>query len=234
MGIRSPLQPVCSIALGTQDVTPLDMASAYATIAAHGVHHAPTPVSEVTGPDGNVVARFGQGDGTRVLSRNDDATLTWAMQGVVQHGTGVAAAMSGRPVAGKTGTAQNYTNAWFCGFVPQLATCVWMGFPQGNVPMENMFGLSGVVGGSIPAAIWHDFITVATRGMPVKGFPTPDLSVYRITSPSQPPPVAGPSPTAVAGQPSATGGRSGTVPGNGNAFGVGNGNGNANGNGPGG
>jgi len=89
-------------------------------------------------------------DGTRALFRNDAATLTWALQGVVDHGTGTAAMLPGRPVAGKTGTSQEYTNAWFCGFVPQLATCVWVGYLEGNIPMEGVDGLSGVTGAPSP------------------------------------------------------------------------------------
>lgn len=127
-------------------------------------------------------------DGTRVLSRNDAATLSWALQGVVDHGTGTAAMLPGRPVAGKTGTSQEYTNAWFCGFVPQLATCVWVGYPEGNIPMEGVHGFSGVTGGSIPAAIWHDFMTVATSRMTVLGFPDPDLGEYTLLAPPPAPP----------------------------------------------
>jgi penicillin-binding protein 1A len=172
MGIRSELPPVCSIALGTVEVTPLEMTSAYATLAAGGIYHKPTPVRVVRDSDREVVGRPVHLRGTRVLPRNVAASVTWALQGVVDHGTGTAASLGGRPVAGKTGTAQEYTNAWFCGYVRQLAACVWMGYPQGNVPM------SGVTGGSIPAAIWQDFMTFATRGMQVRGFPDPSLEVY--------------------------------------------------------
>ena len=172
MGIRSPLSPVCSIALGTNDVTPLEMTSAYATLADGGVYHEPTPVRSVRGSDGRVVDRPVDRKGERVLSPNVADTVTWALEGVVDHGTGVAASLGSRPVAGKTGTAQEYTNAWFCGYVRQLVACVWVGYPQGNIPMN------GVTGGSIPASIWHDFMIEAMRGMPVRGFPPPSLSAY--------------------------------------------------------
>ena len=172
MGIRSPLAPVCSIALGTNDVTPLEMTSAYATLADGGVYHEPTPVRSVRGSDGDVVDRPVDRRGERVLSPNVANTVTWALQGVVDHGTGTAATLGSRPVAGKTGTAQEYTNAWFCGYVRQLAACVWVGYPQGNIPMN------GITGGSIPASIWHDFMTAATRGMPVRGFPEPSLDAF--------------------------------------------------------
>jgi penicillin-binding protein 1A len=172
MGIRSDLPPVCSIALGTGDVTPLEMTSAYATLAAGGVYRAPTPVRSVRDTTGSVIERPIDSEGTRVMSRNVAATVTWALQGVVDHGTGTAAALGDRPVAGKTGTAQEYTNAWFCGYIRQVAACVWMGYPEGNIPMN------GVTGGSIPAAIWHDFMTFATVGMRVRDFPVPSLDAY--------------------------------------------------------
>jgi penicillin-binding protein 1A len=76
------------------------------------------------------------------------------------------------------GTAQDFTNAWFCGYTPQLVTCVWMGYPKGDIPMHNVEGVPDVFGGSIPAAIWHDFMQQATRGMPVESFPKPDLSQF--------------------------------------------------------
>jgi 1A family penicillin-binding protein len=187
LGIDAPLSPVCSIALGVMEVTPLDMTSAFATMAANGVRREPTPVTLVRG-DEEVLDRPVDVEGTRVLSRNDAATLVWALQGVVDHGTGTAAMLPGRPVAGKTGTSQEYTNAWFCGFVPQLATCVWVGYPEGNIPMEGVHGLSGVTGGSIPASIWHDFMVVATSRMTVLGFPDPDLGEYQLLAPPPPPP----------------------------------------------
>jgi penicillin-binding protein 1A len=172
MGIRSDLPPVCSIALGTGDVTPLEMTSAYATLAAGGVYRSPTPVRTVRDTSGEVIERPIDREGTRVMSRNVASTVTWALQGVVDHGTGTAAALGDRPVAGKTGTAQEYTNAWFCGYIRQIAACVWEGYPEGNVPMN------GVTGGSTPATIWHDFMTFATVGMRVHPFPMPSLDAY--------------------------------------------------------
>jgi penicillin-binding protein 1A len=182
MGITHPLQPVCSITLGTQAVTPLDMATAYATLADRGVRHTPTGILSVVGPGGQVLARP-DGNPRRVLDPTATDLVTYALQGVVQHGTGTAAALSDRPVAGKTGTAQNFQDAWFCGYTPQLATCVWVGYPQGEIPMNNIEGFPDVFGGSIPALIWHDFMTAAMAGQPVETFPTPDLNGYDLTPP---------------------------------------------------
>ena len=114
--------------------------------------------------------------GRRVLSANVAAQLTYALQGVVQHGTGVAAQLGARPVAGKTGTAENFQDAWFCGYVPQLATCVWVGYPRGEISLYNVEGVGAVAGGTLPAEIWHAFMEPAVAKLPAMSFPTPDLN----------------------------------------------------------
>jgi penicillin-binding protein 1A len=176
MGITSPLVPVCSITLGTQDVTPLEMTRAYATLANRGTVREPTPVAKVTFPDGRT--REIRPEHHRALRQNDADLVSYALQRVVMYGTGQAAALADRPVAGKTGTGQNFTNAWFCGYIPQLAVCVWVGYPQGSVPLENVEGVAQVFGGSIPAEIWHDFMQTATDGMKVVDFAEPDTNGY--------------------------------------------------------
>ena len=120
--------------------------------------------------------------GTRVLSPNVAAQLTYALQGVVQHGTGTAAALGARPVAGKTGTAEDFKDAWFCGYVPQLATCVWVGYPKGEISLYNVEGVGEVAGGTLPAAIWHAYMSGAVGSLPVENFPTPSSSVGTIIS----------------------------------------------------
>jgi penicillin-binding protein 1A len=114
--------------------------------------------------------------GKRVLGPNAAAELTYALEGVVQHGTGTAAALGTRPVAGKTGTAENFQDAWFCGYVPQLATCVWVGYPRGEIPLDNIEGFPQVFGGSLPADIWRDFMAPAVGHLPVAPFPQPSLT----------------------------------------------------------
>jgi penicillin-binding protein 1A len=103
------------------------------------------------------------------------AELTYALQGVVQHGTGTAAALGARPVAGKTGTAEDFKDAWFCGYVPQLATCVWVGYPKGEISLYNVEGVGEVAGGTLPATIWHAYMSGAVGSLPVENFPTPSL-----------------------------------------------------------
>jgi penicillin-binding protein 1A len=208
MGIDTPLSPVCSITLGANAVTPLEMTEAFATIASGGIHREPVPVQRVLGPTGTVLEQF-RDRGERVLSANVAAATTMAMEGVVTGGTG-GAAYIGRPVAGKTGTGQNYQDAWFCGFVPQLVTCVWVGYPAGEIPMHYVHGLYGVTGGSIPAGIWHDFMEVAMADEPVEYFPYADLSRFTvIPKVARPEPVEGDKPGDAKPDPPSTGGGGG-------------------------
>lgn len=160
-GITSPLRPVCSLTLGTSPVTPLEMTDAYATFANGGYRHPPQVIRSVRAPDGRVLQRLHR-PGVRGIPAHVAAAVTKALRGVVEHGTGAAAALPGYPVAGKTGTAEHEQDAWFCGYVPhRLATCVWVGFPKGEIPMHDIEGFPDVVGGSLPAEIWRYFMTRA-------------------------------------------------------------------------
>jgi penicillin-binding protein 1A len=98
---------------------------------------------------------------------------------VVEHGTGVHARI-GRPAAGKTGTTQDHADAWFAGFTPALAAAVWVGYPQGQVPMLPPRTAEPVVGGTWPAAIWAGFMRAALAGRPADGFPRPDDRVVEV------------------------------------------------------
>jgi penicillin-binding protein 1A len=211
LGIRSTLQPVCSITLGVEAVNPLEMTNAYATLAAHGVRRYANPLVQLTNHNGKVVDDVSRRP-QQVLDPNDADLVTYALQDVVTAGTGGAAALSDRPVAGKTGTAQEYVDAWFCGYTPQLATCVWVGYPEGEIPMESVEGVSPVYGGTIPAAIWHDFMTVAMQGLPVESFPVPSFDGYTI-GPETPVFLPSPSPSeSPSAEPTGPTGPSGTGP----------------------
>ena len=186
LGITEPLgsryfPQACAITLGSVGFTPLEMADVYATFAANGVQHDPQAFEFVRDATGKVIDRLST-KGRRVLSPNVAAQLTHALQGVVQYGTGTAAALGARPVAGKTGTAEDFKDAWFCGYVPQLATCVWVGYPKGEISLYNVEGVGAVAGGTLPAAIWHNFMTGAVGNLPVKDFPPADLNVGSIIS----------------------------------------------------
>jgi 1A family penicillin-binding protein len=198
MGITSRLAPVCSITLGSQPVTPLDMTTAYATLAARGIRHQPQALRQVRDPNGKLILRPST-RGKRALDSDVADLTTFALQGVIQAGTGTAANI-GRPAAGKTGTAQNYQDAWFCGYVPQLAACVWMGYPKTeDRPMENVEGFAHVFGGSLPAMIWHDFMAKALSGSRVLDFAAPSFAGFdqqpERVLPLPPPPAPSPSPT---------------------------------------
>jgi penicillin-binding protein 1A len=198
MGIRSRLASVCSIALGTSEVTPLEMTSAFATLAARGIYVEPTAIERVTGPGGELLEgplRGLRSVGSVAVSSQDADATTRVLQGVIDHGTGTAARLADRPAAGKTGTAQDATDAWFCGYVPQLATCVWVGYPDGSRPMRDVEGIPEVYGGTIPATIWHDFMTEATAGMRVVGFPPASYEIYADPPPPPPAPSAVPEPS---------------------------------------
>ncbi|HLY87280.1 MAG TPA: transglycosylase domain-containing protein [Gaiellaceae bacterium] len=166
VGISSPLQAVCSITLGSQAVTPLEMTDAYATFADNGIHHPVEAVEMVRAPNGHLLARPHTA-GTRAVSANVADTVTQALRGVVQGGTGTAAAIPGLDVVGKTGTSEHEEDAWFCGYIPgRLATCVWVGYPAGEIPMHNIDGVPSVVGGTLAAEIWHNFVAAATSARP--------------------------------------------------------------------
>ena len=164
----------CAITLGSVGFTPLELTDVYATLASGGVQHAPQAFESIRGPRGKLIPL--KSTGRRVLTANVAAQVTGALRGVVTGGTGTAAALGSRPVAGKTGTAENFQDAWFCGYVPQLATCVWIGYPKGEIPLLNVEGVGEVFGGTLPAEIWHNYMAGAVGNLPVKQFPTPDYN----------------------------------------------------------
>jgi membrane peptidoglycan carboxypeptidase len=170
MGITSPLRDYCSLVLGTENVTPLELAGAYATLAAGGVHCRPSVLARVTGPTGRVLFD-GRPSCRRVLDPRVAATAVGILGGVVQPGgTGFRAAI-GRPLAGKTGTTTDYADAWFTGFTPQLATSVWVGDAHAQVPMRHLFDGGPVYGGTLPALVFHDYMAAALQGQPVADLP---------------------------------------------------------------
>jgi membrane peptidoglycan carboxypeptidase len=170
MGITSPLHDWCSLVLGTENLTPLELAGAYATLASGGIHCPPELIARITGPTGRVLFD-GRPACRRVLDPRVAATAVGILRGVVgPGGTGFRAAI-GRPLAGKTGTTSSFADAWFTGFTPQLATSVWVGDPRARVPMRHLFGGGPVYGGTFPALIFHDYMAAALQGQPRQGAP---------------------------------------------------------------
>jgi penicillin-binding protein 1A len=171
LGIRSPLRPFPSAVLGTNEVTVLDMAAAYSSFAADGMHSEPVLVTEITRADGSVLYRR-PSTRQRVLAAEVARRVTAALSEVVTRGTGVRAGF-GRPAAGKTGTAQQWRDAWFVGYTPDLVGAVWVGFPDALRSMEPPATPMRVTGGSWPAEIWRRVMEPALAGLPIAGFPAP-------------------------------------------------------------
>jgi penicillin-binding protein 1A len=175
LGVRSRLdvrgQYVPAMGLGSIAVSPLDMASAYATLAAGGIYTEPTAIRKVVvngKPDDRWAAKHRR---VRVVSDGVAAEVTRILEDNIRYGTGTRAALD-RPAAGKTGTTNEHADAWFVGYTPGLATAVWMGYTRGEVPMTNVHGIS-VSGGSFPAEIWRRFMAPALAGLPAREFRAP-------------------------------------------------------------
>lgn len=162
LGISSPIEPVTSLPLGSVDLTPLEMAAAYATFASNGWQSETTLIVQVTDSAGNVLL-----DNTPrpqlVLDPWAAASLNSMLRSVIDSGTGTSARLD-RPAAGKTGTTSSERDIWFVGYVPQLSVAVWMG----NDDYRPLWG--GATGGSFVAPIWRDFMLRALQGEPVENF----------------------------------------------------------------
>jgi penicillin-binding protein 1A len=188
MGITHHLTPVKSLTLGSEAVSPLEMVTAYATLAADGERHDPYFIQSIEDRNGKEVFSA-KPKARRAVAAQNARVETSVLQQVVQRGTGVRAAVPGRQVAGKTGTAEDYHDAWFVGYTPQLATAVWMGSPTAEVPMRGVGGIN-VQGGSYPAGIWGAYMKDALAGQPAVPFPPPDYSLIpgaqQIGSPPSP------------------------------------------------
>jgi 1A family penicillin-binding protein len=167
LGITSPITPVVSLPLGAADVTPMEVAGAYAVFASGGYKSKTTLIARVTDRNGNLIL-----DNTPkpelILDPIAVSYLTDALRGVVTNGTATEAQMSdGRPVAGKTGTTSDFRDAWFVGYVPQLSVAIWIGNDDYS-PMAN-----GVTGGVYVVPIWRKFMERAMAGQPIEQFPVP-------------------------------------------------------------
>ncbi|MEX0789771.1 MAG: transglycosylase domain-containing protein [Actinomycetota bacterium] len=166
----------CALALGTTDVTPLEMARAYTTFAQRGNRPEPISVVKITEPNGKVLVE----NAPKVepaIERNVADTINYVLEQNIRSGTGTGAKI-GRPAAGKTGTTQNHANAWFAGYTPTLTAVVWMGYAPGeDGSIKEMTDVHGteVTGGSLPAAIWRRFMTDALKGTPSANFNKPKL-----------------------------------------------------------
>ncbi|MFN2587111.1 MAG: transglycosylase domain-containing protein [Actinomycetota bacterium] len=197
LGIRTPLQPYFSAVLGTNEVNALGMASAFGTLANLGDYHAPVAVTRIVdaSKEKNREIYRDRTDLLEVLDEGAAYLTTSALEQVVQRGTGSRAAAVGRPAAGKTGTAQEYRDAWFVGYTPNLVASVWVGYPQGQIEMKTSCyttstGSDGlpdclptritVTGGSWPTEIWTNFMFKALSSYPVEDFEVPELEIVEV------------------------------------------------------
>jgi len=179
MGIESPLNAVPSIALGTQSVSPLEMASAFSTLANYGEKVETYLIERIEDQNGNTVYER-QVVKERVLSEALSAAVVQTMEKVVSQGTGTRANI-GRPQAGKTGTAQNFRDVWFMGYIPQYTTAVWVGHADAQIEMVNFTvwddlnqreqSHARAFGGTVAAPIWKQFMLYITENLPVEDFP---------------------------------------------------------------
>ncbi|MDP9386454.1 MAG: transglycosylase domain-containing protein [Actinomycetota bacterium] len=161
-----------SYALGAQEVAPLDMASAFGVFANGGERSDPSPVEWIKNREGKFVQDNREPKSRRVVAQIIADNVTDVLKGVITEGTGTRADI-GRPAAGKTGTAQEFRDAWFVGYTPTLSTAVWMGNKAKPTPMRNVKGLERVTGGSIPAETWKLFMTEAVKDVPPTDFNVP-------------------------------------------------------------
>ncbi len=172
LGVRSELSPDYSLVLGTNEVSVLDMASAFSTFPARGLHVDPYVIRRVESADGEVLydaATERQAD--QVISEEVADTVNSVLSGVLDEGTGAAAGL-GRTAAGKTGTTSDARDAWFVGYSCELTAAVWMGYEQPR-PMDTFRGVE-VTGGSFPAQIWRDFMSDAVADERPCEFPETD------------------------------------------------------------
>jgi penicillin-binding protein 1A len=197
LGIRTPLAPHFSAVLGTNEVNPLGMATAYGTLANLGEYHPPVAVTRIVDASKEEHKEIYKDhtDSTEVLDPGAAYLTTSALEQVVLRGTGQAASAIGRPAAGKTGTAQEYRDAWFVGYTPNLVASVWVGYPQGQIEMKtsclgSYTGTDGlpdclptritVTGGSWPTQIWTNFMFRALSDYPVEDFEVPELGIKEV------------------------------------------------------
>jgi len=155
-------------------VSPLEMASAYATLANRGVHVEPVIIRRVKDSSGNIIWEANPKK-TQAISEGVAYEVTKLLQANIASGTGTRADIE-RPNAGKTGTTTKWYDAWFCGYTPNLSTAVWMGNADAQVSMDDVHNIH-VTGGSLPAMIWHDFMYDADRDYPETPFMEPATPV---------------------------------------------------------
>jgi penicillin-binding protein 1A len=188
LGITTPIEPYPSTAIGGlgAGVSPLEMASAYATFAGGGIHREPYAVERVER------VSYGEREdlydhlitGQRVMTGNQAAVANEVLRGVVEEGTASIFhdldEEIGRPSAGKTGTTNNFADAWYVGYTPRLCTSVWVGYPEGRRSMVGVHGIEEPNGETLPMDVWSAYMARATEGDPTLGFPQGNLNDFKV------------------------------------------------------
>lgn len=175
--------------LGTENISPLDMASSYATFANDGFYNEPYLIERIEDSNGRVIYQH-RSQPRRVVDETTARFVTQVLEANVRSGTGTRARIaSGQPAGGKTGTTDNATDLWFVGYTPQLSTAVWMGVPVGSVPLERQF--SGAFGGRFPAATWGRYYSLIMEGQPIVDFLDPETTIRTKSIPRPDTMVAG-------------------------------------------
>jgi penicillin-binding protein 1A len=167
LGIESPMRPDLSLALGSYEVRPIELAGAYGTFAAGGTYEEPRLVLRIVGPDGKDVPLPAAAPPRRVLDEPEAYVMTNMLTSVIDHGTGVRAKSLGRPLAGKTGTSNGPKDAWFAGYSTEIAAVTWIGFDDGH-PLG-----AAEQGGTTALPAWLSFMKAATEGRPRVDFARP-------------------------------------------------------------
>ncbi|MCJ7471741.1 MAG: PBP1A family penicillin-binding protein [Actinobacteria bacterium] len=165
-----------AIALGGLEIgiTPMDVSKVFSTLASGGVYNKPVSILKITDAEGNILYQYDPDielSNKRILEESVSYYITGILRSVIDSGTGRGANI-GRPAAGKTGTTSDYKDAWFAGYTPELVTVIWMGNPESSEPMEPINDRV-VVGGTYPADIWREFMTLALEDRPISDFIKP-------------------------------------------------------------
>lgn len=181
LGVKSDLEAVDSLTLGTSPVTVLDMASSYATLSNSGIYVEPTAITEVLDRNGNVIYQHTPA-GVQAVSAEVAGAVTDVLEGVVANGSGSAAALSvNQPVAGKTGTTDNYADLWFVGYTPQLSCAVWVGHPESSSQPIYYQGGRGTTA-ALPSPIFRTFMNSVLQGVPRQEFNSAGSPAYQDNS----------------------------------------------------
>ena len=174
MGITSPLQPVVTLAIGTSEVTLLELVSAYSTFPNHGIHIKPRFIRKIVDRYGNVLEDNAVSPGEEVLTLQTAYIMVNMMQSVVDEGTGRSVRWRGfhRPCGGKTGTSDNFSDNWFLGYTPQITAGVWVGFNDKTTIGKNQTGARN----GLP--IWTPYMIAAHDSLPVLDFEVPEGIIF--------------------------------------------------------